>query len=189
LVQHELLKAVREQIPHAYTRAGREFGLTVEGTQQLIDRKIEIISAAKAIKLARIIAYEPQAREVFNDAGHNVIEVLSRNFPSLVKGMTRGMPRPLRVRIALGWTRYLAHNFAGSVHEIAVKHHRGGLALSIFDGVFAERLDTLGCAHSYYRRILQSMFEQVAHVESQVAEIKRPRTRLNQCHFQIVWEA
>src|SRR5262247_3669736 len=58
LVQHELLKAVREQMPSVYNHAAREIGLTVSGAQDLIERKVEIISAARAIRLARLIALE-----------------------------------------------------------------------------------------------------------------------------------
>src|SRR5262245_11702059 len=76
LLQHELLKAVRHRIPHAYARANEEFGLTVARTQALLDRRVEIVSAARAIKLARMIAYEPDAREVIGEAGQQIFGAL-----------------------------------------------------------------------------------------------------------------
>src|SRR5262249_25210639 len=69
LLQHELLKSVRERMPAVYSRAAKEIGLTVSRTQELVDRRVEIVSAARAIKLARIIAFEPNSHAVFGDAG------------------------------------------------------------------------------------------------------------------------
>lgn len=189
LVQHELLKSVREQVPQAYVRATRELGLTVAKTQALIERPNSIISAARAIKLARLIAYESNAREVFGETGHNLFGAMSRNFPGLVKATVRTLPRSLRARLALTYTKRAAYGFAGSVNHIDTKPTQGGIIVSISNGVFADRLDTLGGAHAYYRKILETMFQEFAHVDCDVHEIRRPRVHLNQCHYEIVWEA
>lgn len=189
LVQHELLKSVREQLPQAYTRATRELGLTVAKTQSLLERPVSIISAARAIKLARLIAYESNAREVFGETGHNLFVAMNRNFPGLARMTVRSLPRGLRARLALAWTKRAAYGFAGSVNRISAEPTRRGLLLSISNGVFADRLDTLGGAHAYYLNILETMFQEFAHVDCEVQEIRRPRVHLNQCHYEIVWEA
>lgn len=189
LVQHELLKAVREQLPHAYVRASRELGLTITRTQELVERRAQIISAARAIKLARLIAYEPNARAVFGAAGHNLFTELHRQTLGALKTTVRALPRPLRIRLALAWTRRIAYGFAGSVNQIAYEARPGGIALSVRQGVFADRLDTLGGAHEYYRHILTTMLQEFAHVDCEVRELRRPRVHLNQCNYKIVWEA
>jgi len=189
LVQHELLKSVREQMPQAYTRATRELGLTVAKTQELIERPVSIISSARAIKLARLIAYEPNAREVFGDAGHNLFGVMNRKFPGILKISMRTLPRSLRTQLALAWTKRAAYSFAGSVNRITVQTTQRGVLLSVGHGVFADRLDTLGGAHAYYRNIIETMFQEFARVDCEVKEVRRPRIHLNQCHFEIVWEA
>lgn len=189
LVQHELLKAVRHQMPEVYARAARELDLTVSRTQEMIDRRIEIISSARAIKLARMIAWEPNARDVFGEAGHNLFDEMNRGFPRVVKAAIRNLPHPLRVRLALAWTRKIAYGFAGSAHHLLAEHHRQVIALSVRQGVFADRLDTLGGAHEYYRNILEMMFRELALLDCEVKEIRRPRVHLNQCNFEVVWEA
>lgn len=189
LVQHELLKSVREQMPQAYAQAARELGLTVAKTQALIERPISIISAARAIKLARLIAYEPNVREVFGEAGHNLFGAMSRTFPGLVKATVRTLPRGLRARLALTYTKRVAYGFAGSVNRINARPTPHGVIVSISKGVFADRLDTLGGAHAYYRNIFETMFQEFAHVDCEVNEIRRPRVYLDQCHYEIVWEA
>lgn len=189
LVQHELLNSVREQMPQAYTRATRELGLTVVKTQELIERPIAIISAARAIRLARLIAYEPNVREVFGDAGHHLFGVMNRKFPGVVKATVRTLPRGMRARLAVGWTRHVAYGFAGSVNRITTQRTERGILLSVSNGIFADRLDTLGGAHAYYRNIIETMFQQFAHLDCEVNEVRRPRVHLNQCHYEIVWEA
>ncbi|MDQ3011307.1 MAG: hypothetical protein M3X11_11460 [Acidobacteriota bacterium] len=189
LVQHELLKSVREQMPQAYARATSELGLTVAKTQELIERPISIISAARAIRLARLIAYEPNVREVFSDAGHNLFDVMNQKFPGVIKAGVRTLPRSMRARLAVAWTKHVAYGFAGSVNRITAQPTRGGVVLSISNGVFADRLDTLGGAHAYYRNIIETMFQQFARVDCEVNEVRRPRVHLNQCHYEIVWEA
>jgi hypothetical protein len=176
-------------MPQAYTRATRELGLTVTKTQALIERPGSIISAARAIKLARLIAYESNVREVFGEAGHNLFGAMSRNFPGLVKVTVRTLPRGLRARLALTYTRRAAYGFAGSVNRISAEPTSRGAIISINNGVFADRLDTLGGAHAYYRNIIETMFHEFAHVDCEVKEIRRPRVHLNQCHYEIVWEA
>ncbi|HMV50950.1 MAG TPA: hypothetical protein PLD20_11020 [Blastocatellia bacterium] len=189
LVQHELLKSVRERMPQAYTRATRELGVTVQSTQAVLERSSPIISAARAIKLARLIAYEPNAREVFGVAGQNLFGTIGRTFPGLVKSTIRALPRGLRARLALSYTKRAAYGFAGSVHRIESTNTPRGVIVSIRKGVFADRLETLGGAHSYYRNILEQMFQEFAHVDCEVNEIRRPRVYLDQCHYEIVWEA
>lgn len=189
LVQHELLKAVREQMPQAYARASREMGLTVTRTQELIERRAQIISAARAIKLARLIAYEPNARDVFGTAGDNLFAALQQQTSGALKTTMRALPRSLRIRLALAWTRRVAHGFAGSVNQIAYETRPGGIVLSVRQGVFADRLDTLGGAHEYYRHILTTMLHEFAHVDCEVSELRRPRVHLHQCNYKIVWEA
>lgn len=189
LVQHELLKSVREQMPQAYTRATRELGLTVARTQELIERPISIISSARAIKLARLVAYEPNVRDVFGDAGHNLFEAMNQRFPGMLKATIRTLPRGMRTRLALAWTKRAAYGFAGSINRITAEPTRRGVVLSVSNGVFADRLDTLGGAHAYYRNIIETMFQQFARVDCEVNEIRRPRVHLNQCHYEIVWEA
>ena len=189
LVQHELLKSVREQMPQAYARATHELGLTVAKTQELIERPISIISAARAIRLARLIAYEPNVRDVFGDAGHNLFDAMNQTFPGAVKAGMRALPRSLRARLALAWTRRVAHGFAGSVNRITAQPSHRGIVISVGNGVFADRLDTLGGAHAYYRNIIETMFQQFARVDCEVTEVRRPRVHLNQCHIEVVWEA
>jgi hypothetical protein len=189
LVQHELLKAVREQLPQAYARASRELGLTVTRTQELIERRAQIISAARAIKLARMIAYEPNSRDVFGQAGSNLFTALQQQTSGALKATVRALPRPLRFRLALAWTRRIAHGFAGSVNQITYEARPGGIVLSVQQGVFADRLDTLGGAHAYYQRILTTMLHEFAHVDCEISELRRPRVSLNQCNYKIVWEA
>jgi bacteriochlorophyll 4-vinyl reductase len=188
-VQHELLKAVRHQMPDVYARAARELDLTVSRTQELVDSRMEIISSARAIKLARMIAWEPNARDVFGEAGRNLFDEMGRSFPRLVRATIRNLPHPLRVRSALAWTRKVAYGFAGSAHHILAERHRQVIALSVRQGVFADRLDTLGGAHEYYRNILERMFRELALLDCEVKEIRRPRVHLNQCNFEVVWEA
>ncbi|MGH9855171.1 MAG: hypothetical protein ACREBD_35510 [Blastocatellia bacterium] len=189
LVQHELLKAVREQMPSVYNRAAREIGLTVMRTQELVERRVEIISAARAIKLARMIAFEPNSHAVFGEAGHNLFDEMNREFPRMVKATIRNLPHPLRIRLALAWTRKIAHGFAGSVNQIRTEHHRQAIALSVRNGVFSDRLDTLGGAHEYYRNVFKVMFRELARVDCEIKEIRRPRVHLSQCNFEIVCEA
>jgi bacteriochlorophyll 4-vinyl reductase len=189
LLQHELLKAVRHRIPHAYARAGEEFGLTVARTQELLDRRVEIVSAARAIRLARMIAYEPDARDVIGEAGEQIFRVLCQNFPTAARWSVRHLPRPMRSWLAMTWTRKIAHGFAGSANRIYVARRDHGAAVTILDGLFSDRLDTLGCAHTYYRQIFEAMFQQVAFMDCQVTEVRRSRVHLNRCSFEIVWKA
>ncbi|MCI0391229.1 MAG: hypothetical protein MOB07_21015 [Acidobacteria bacterium] len=189
IVQHELLKAVREQMPSVYNRAAREIGLTVLHTQELVERRIEIISSARAIRLARIIALEPNSHAVFGEAGNNLFGEMNRDFPRTIRATIRSLPPPLRVRLAMAWTRKVAHGFAGSVNQIMTDHNRHKIALSLRNGVFSDRLDTLGGAHEYYRNVFKVMFRDLARVDCEVKEVRRPRVHLNQCNFEIVWEA
>ncbi|MCI0387754.1 MAG: hypothetical protein MOB07_03140 [Acidobacteria bacterium] len=189
LLQHELLKEMRRQIPHAYARAGQELGLTIDHTQEVIDKRVEIISAARAIKLARMIAYEPNARDVFSETGYNLFTSLNQEFPFVVRKAICSLPRSLRIRFALGYTRQIAHRFAGSLNQINAEYRQCGITLTVFDGLFSDRLDTLGCAHTFYRRVFETMFRQLALVDCEVSEVRRSRVHLNQCNLEIAWEA
>jgi hypothetical protein len=189
LVQHELLKAVRERMPSVYSRATREIGLTVSNTQELVERKVEIISSARAIRLARLIALEPNSHAVFGEAGHNLFDEMRNNFPRLARISIYALPAPLRIRLAMAWTRNIAHGFAGSLNRILANHDRHKLALSLRNGVFADRLDTISGAHEYYRNVFKVMLNELARVDCEIKEVRRPSVYLNQCSFEIKWEA
>lgn len=189
LLQFELLKAMREQLPQAYLRAGSELGVTVSRTQDLIERRVEIISAARVIKLARMIAYEPNAHEVFGEAGAGVLTQLKSRASRICLSSLRQLPRGVRVPLALAWAERISHHFAGSVNQMFTERQPKGMTLSIRHGVFADRLDTLGCAQAYYRRVFESIFQDLVHVECEVREVRRPRVYLDQCRYEIVWEA
>lgn len=188
LVQHELLKAVREQMPSVYNHAAREIGLTVSRTQELIERRVEIVSSARAIRLARLIALEPNSHAVFGEAGHNLFDEMRRDFPRLAKVSIRALPAPLRIRLAMAWTRNIAHGFAGSLNRILTDHQGHKITLSLRNGVFADRLDTLGGAHEYYRNVFKIMLNELARVDCEIKEVRRPSVYLKQCNFEIRWE-
>ncbi|HMB27678.1 MAG TPA: hypothetical protein VKS99_06200 [Blastocatellia bacterium] len=188
LVQHELLKVVRERMPSVYNHAAQEIGLTVSRTQDLIERRVEIISSARAIRLARLIALEPNSHAVFGQAGHNLFDGMRRDFPRLARVSIRTLPAPLRIRLAMAWTRNIAHGFAGSVNRILTDHEGHKIALSLRSGVFADRLDTLGGAHEYYRNVFKVMMNELARVDCEIKEVRRPSVFLNQCNFEIKWE-
>ncbi|HEU0185392.1 MAG TPA: hypothetical protein VFS27_08760 [Blastocatellia bacterium] len=189
LLQHELLKAVRERMPSVYSHATREIGLTVSSTQELLDRRIQIISSARAIRLARLIALEPNSHAVFGEAGHNLFGEMRRNFPRIVRVSIQTLPAPMRIRLAMAWTRKIAHGFAGSLNRITADHESRKMDLSLRNGVFADRLDTLGGAHEYYRNVFKVMLNELARVDCEIKEVRRPSVFINQCNFEIKWEA
>lgn len=189
LIQHELLSVVREQVPHAYTRAERELGLSVSRTRELIDRRVEIVSAAKAVRLARMVAYEPNARDVFEETGREVFSEISRRFPGIVKGTLRSLPRPVRSRMALALARHVSCSFAGSLNRIHAENLSGGLRLTIERGVFSDRLDTINCAEAYYRRLFETVFQELALIDCDVSVTRRSRVIPDSCDLKIVWEA
>ena len=188
LLQHELLKAVRERMPSVYNRASREIGLTVSNTQELIERRVEIISSARAIRLARLIALEPNSHAVFGEAGYKLFDEMRHNFPRLAKFSIQPLPAPLRIRLVMAWTRSIAHGFAGSLNRITTDRDRHKLDLSLRNGVFADRLDTLGGAHEYYRNVFKVMLNELARVDCEIKEVRRPSVYLNQCNFEIKWQ-
>jgi len=188
LVQHELLKAVRERMPSIYNHAAQEIGLTVSRTQDLIERRVEIISSARAIRLARLIALEPHSHAVFGQAGHNLFDGMRRDFPRLARASIRALPAPLRIRLVMAWTRGVAHGFAGSLSRILTDHDRHKIVLSLRGGVFSDRLDTLGGAHEFYRNVFKVMLNELARVDCEIKEVRRPSVYLNQCNFEIKWE-
>jgi len=55
-------------------------------------------------------------------------------------------------------------------------------------GVFADRLDTLGGAHEYYRNVFKGMLNELARVDCEIKEVRRPSVYLNQVNFEIRWE-
>jgi hypothetical protein len=189
LVQHELLKAVRERMPSVYSHATREIGLTVSSTQELIERRVQIVSSARAIRLARLIALEPNSHAVFGEAGHNLFDEMRRDFPRIVRISIQTLPAPMRIRLAMAWTRKIAHGFAGSLNQITADHGRREMALSLRNGVFADRLDTLGGAHEYYRNLFKVMLNELARVDCEIKEVRRPSVFVNQCNFEIKWDA
>jgi hypothetical protein len=189
LVQHELLQAVRRQLPHAYERAGQELGLTVDVTHKFIEKRVDIVSAAGAIKLARMVAIEPNARDVFGETGSQLFKRMNERLPGAVKTSIRKLPRSWRISLALAFTRRYAYQFAGGVNRIVLQERDGGVRLSVWDGIFSDRLDTINCAQSYYRNIFETMLRELAFVNYQVREVKRPRFQLHVCSLEIVWEA
>src|SRR3712207_4776749 len=80
LLQYELLKALQSQAPRAYAYAIREFGLTAERAEALAKRG-GIVSAARAIKLGRLIAREPNGPAIFAEAGRGLGLSLYRELP------------------------------------------------------------------------------------------------------------
>jgi len=182
------LKAVRERMPSVYNHAAQEIGLTVSRTQDLIERRVEIISSARAIRLARLIALEPHSHAVFGQAGHNLFDGMRRDFPRLARASIRALPAPLRIRLVMAWTRGVAHGFAGSLSRILTDHDRHKIVLSLRTGVFADRLDTLGGAHEYYRNVFKVMLNELARVDCEIKEVRRPSVYLNQVNFEIKWE-
>jgi hypothetical protein len=190
LVQHELLKAVRHYLPHTYLRASRDLGLTLERTKTLVEQGTPIISAARAIKLARLVAYEPNNREVFAAAGYALYQSLHHELSRPLKFAVRQLPRSWRVRLAIATARKIAHRFAGSTTQIIiVEPNDHCLYLSLRDGLFTDRLDTFGGAHAYYRGVLTALLREFAHVQCEVAEMRRARAHLHLCNFKITWKA
>jgi hypothetical protein len=188
IVQRELLKAVREQMPSVYNHAAQEIGLTVSRAEELIQRRVEIVSSARAIRLARLIALEPNSHAVFGEAGHNLFDEVRRDFPRLAKFTVRALPAPLRIRMAMSWTRDIAHSFAGSLNRVLTDHQGHKIIISLRNGVFTDRLDTLGGAHEYYRNVLKVALNELARVDCEIKEVRRPSVYLNQCNFEIRWE-
>lgn len=190
LVQHELLKAVRQYLPHTYMRASRELGLTLERTKALLEQGAPIVSAGRAIKLARLVAYEPNSREVFAAAGYSLYHSLHQELSRPLKFAVRQLPRAWRVRLAIATARKIAHRFAGSTSQIIIiEPNDQCLYLSLRDGLFSDRLDTLGSAHSYYRSVFAALLQDFANVEGQVFEMRRARAHLHLCNFKIAWKA
>jgi hypothetical protein len=188
IVQRELLKAVREQMPAVYNHASRELGLTVSRAEELIQRRVEIVSSARAIRLARLIALEPNSHAVFGEAGHNLFDEMRLDFPRLAKVTVRALPAPLRIRMAMSWTRNIAHGFAGSLNRLLTDHQGHKITISLRNGVFSDRLDTLGGAHEYYRNVFKVALNELARVDCEIKEVRRPSVYLNQCNFEIRWE-
>jgi hypothetical protein len=189
LVQHELLRNVRDHAPFTYFRAKQELGMTLERTQSLIEQRVQIVSAARALKLARLVAAEPNGRAIFSATGQTLYGTLHQEMSRSLKGLVRTLPRSWRQGLAFSVTRYMAYKFAGSTNHIILEPHEDGVYLTLRNGVFADRLETLGGAHAYYRNIFETMLQQFAHIDCEVVEVRRPRVHPNQCNFKIVWDA
>lgn len=189
LVQRELLRAMRERIPQTYANAWYELGVTVSQTQALVDRRVEIISAARAIKLARMIACEKNSVEVFSEAGVRILTELLRRMPLVVRQTIRRWPIGTRRQFVLSWASRMGHHFAGSVAHISVQKETGEARVTIRRGVFSESLETFSGAQEYYRSILQTLLQDAAFTPCRINPIEGPRLRLDQCRYQIVWEA
>ena len=189
LVQHELLKAVREQAPYTYLHANRELGLTLERTQALVEQRVQVVSAARALKLARLVAAEPNGRAIFGATGHTLYDTLHAEMSRSLKGAMRALPRNMRKRLAFTMARYMAYKFAGSTNHLILEPHEHGVYLTLRNGIFADRLETLGGAHAYYRNVFETMLREFAHLDCEVVEVRRPRVHPNQCNFKIVWDA
>jgi len=188
LLQHELLKAIRHQAPQIYLRVSKEFRLTLEKTQATANRG-EVVSAARAIQFARLIAHESNGSEMFSEAGANTFLSLYQELPYSLKLVNLNLPRPLRLRLALAIAQRLAHSFAGGRGRVLIHRHHGRLYLAVIDGLFADRMDTLIGAHEFYRSFLETMLRKLARVKCQVQMVRRARVRLHECCFEIAWEA
>jgi hypothetical protein len=188
-VQHEMLKSLREQAPYAYVHANRELGLTLERTQALLEQRQQVVSAARALKLARLVAAEPNGREIFGATGHSLYGYLHQDLNRTLKGAVRTLPRGLRQRLAFAVARRIAYKFAGSTNHLILEPHAAGVYLTLRNSIFAERFETLSGAHTYYRNVFETLLQQFAHIDCEVTEIRRPRVHPNQCNFKIVWDA
>jgi hypothetical protein len=188
LLQYELLKALANQAPRVYARATRELGLTVDRARTLVERG-DLVSASRAIRLARLIAHETNNQEIFSEAGHSLFTTLYRELPFSLRLTASTLPRSLRTRLALSVARRITHHFAGASSHLRVRRQRGRLYLTITDAVFADRLETLTGAHEFYRAVIETLFRQFAHVECKVVPVKRARINLYRCCFEIAWDA
>lgn len=190
LVLHELLKATRQQLPNTYLRAAREFGLTLERTQALIKHPTPMFSAARALKLARLIAQEPNGHEVFAAAGTAMYTAVQADLGSVFKFAARRLPRGWRVRLMLTTARQLAPQFAGSTSQIIlIEPEEESLYFTLRDGLFADQLTTLSGAHFYYHSIFGGLLRDFARVQGKLAAVRRPRLLLHQCTFRFSWHA
>ncbi len=189
LVQHEMLKSLREQAPYAYLHANRELGLTLERTQVLLEQRQQVVSAARTLKLARLVAAEPNGRDIFGATGQALYDTLHQDLNRTLKCAVRTLPRNLRQRLAFAVARRVAYKFAGTTNHLILEPHEHGVYLTLRNGIFAERFETLSGAHAYYRNVFETMLQQFAHIDCEIVEVRRPRVHPNQCNFKIVWDA
>jgi hypothetical protein len=189
LVLHELLKAVSQQLPQTYLRAGREFGLTLERTQALVEHSVPVFSAARALKLARLVAQEPNGGEVFAATGKALYETLQPELNRMLRMATRWLPRSWRVRLMMSTVRQLAPQFAGSTNQIIiVEPDEQSLYFTLRDGLFTDHAATLSGAYFYYHSLFNGFLRDFARVEGKVSAVRRPRLLLHQCSFKITWQ-
>jgi hypothetical protein len=189
LVQHELLKAMRQHLPQTYLRAGSELGLTLERTQALLEHHPPIVSAARALKLARLLAPEPTAGAAFAAAGTALYTALQPELNRVFRFAVRQLPRGWRVRLTLAAASKLVPHFAGSTNQIIIiEPDEQSLYLTVRDGLFTDHLATLSGAYFYYHSIFKGLLRDFACVNGQVAAVRRPRLHLHQCNFRIIWK-
>jgi hypothetical protein len=187
-LQYELLKVLEEQSPHAYARAVREIGLTLDQADMRVKRS-EVVSASRAIKLVRLIMRESNWRELLGQAGSSLFDSLYRELPFSIRATIRILPRPLRVPLAIAITRRITHSFAGGSGRLITRRRSGHFYLTVADGAFSERMETLDGAREFYRAFLEEMFRRFARVGWQVKEIKCARVRLHECCFEVTRSA
>ena len=188
LLQYQLLQVLADLTPRVYEQAAKECGLTLEQARVIVERG-ELVSAARAIRLACLIAHQPESNEIFHVAGHGLFTSLYRQLPTSLRLTISALPAPLRLRLALRVTRRLGHNFAGGSGNVTICRHQGRLYVKITDGVFSDRLETISGAYEFYRGIFEAMCQQLARAKRKVVTVKRARVRLNQCCFEIAREA
>lgn len=188
LLQYELLKALSNLSSDLYEQASRECGLTLDQARTLVKRG-ELVSATRAMRLARLIAQQSQSHEIFTEAGQSLFTTLYHRLPFSLRLTIRALPRSLRTRLALVATRYMAHSFAGGSGNVTVHRQRGRLYVSVADGVFSDRLETITGAYDFYRAVFEAMCQQLARAKYKVVTVKRARVRLNHCCFEIARNA
>src|SRR5438067_1464130 len=71
LLQYELLRALSNFSPGLYEQASRECGLTLDQAQALVKRG-ELVSAMRALRLARLIAPQANSNEIFSAVGQSL---------------------------------------------------------------------------------------------------------------------
>src|SRR5437870_1927043 len=108
LLQYELLKALSNLSPDLYEQAARECCLTLEQAQTLVKRG-DLISAARALRLAWLIAHQANSHEIFSEAGQSLFTTLYHRLPFALRLMIRALPRSFRTRLALLATRHMTH--------------------------------------------------------------------------------
>jgi len=89
----------------------------------------------------------------------------------------------------MAWTRNIAHGFAGSLNRIQTGQDRHKLDLSLRNGVFADRLDTLEARTNITARLQGHAKRSWRAWIARSKRFRRPSVFLNQCNFRSKWEA